>query len=308
MPKISVISPIYKAENCIHELCSRLHKSLSLITEDYEILLIDDRSPDSSWELILKEVKKSKKVKAIRLTKNFGQHYAITAGIDAASGDWIVIMDCDLQDPPEQIINLYNKALTGETEVVTALFQEKTEVFYKQWISKFFWLSLSWLSGIKFDPRIGNFRIISRKVVENFKLYNEHLRFLGGILAIMGHESSTVPMDRNSRFSGKSSYNLRRQLIISRDIIMAYSDKPLKIFVSLGFIISFISILAGITIITLHLNRIIIVPGWASVMVSLYFLGGIIIANLGLIGVYLGRTFDETKRRPLYLIDRKENL
>lgn len=304
MTKISVVSPIYKAENCVVELCSRLKKTLSTISENYEIILIDDRSPDNSWELILEESSKDSRVKGIRLTRNFGQHYAITAGLDKADGDWVVVMDCDLQDPPEKIIQLYDRAIQNNSEIVVALFEEKAEIFYKQWVSKLFWISLSWLSGIKFDPRIGNFRIMSKKVVQNFRIYREQLRFLGGITAIMGFQVTTESMDRNNRFAGKSSYNLRRQLTVARDIIMAYSDKPLKIFVSLGFIIAFLSILTGVAIVILHLTKTIVVPGWASVMVSLYFIGGIIIANLGLIGFYLGRTFDESKRRPLYIIDK----
>lgn len=303
MPHISVVSPIYKAESCVSELCTRIITSLSKITNDFEIILVDDRSPDNSWNLILEESKKDSRVRGLRFTRNFGQHYAITAGLDAAGGDWVVVLDCDLQDPPEKINDLYQKAITNESEIVVALFEGKTEVFYKQWTSKLFWWSLSWLSEIKFDPRIGNFRIMSKDVVRNFRIYREQLRFLGGITATMGYSTASVRMARESRFAGKSSYNLKRQLTVARDIIMAYSDKPLKIFVTLGFLMAFLSMCVGISIIILGLSGRIVVQGWASVMVSLYFIGGIIIGNLGLIGFYLGRIFDEAKRRPLYIVE-----
>lgn len=303
MPHISVVSPIYKAESCVSELCSRLITSLSKITNDFEIILVDDRSPDNSWNLILEESKKDSRIRGLRFTRNFGQHYAITAGLDAADGDWVVVLDCDLQDPPEKINDLYQKAMTGESEVIVALFEGKTEAFHKQWTSKLFWWALSWLSEIKFDPRIGNFRIMSKDVVRNFRIYREQLRFLGGITATMGYSTASVTMTRESRFAGKSSYNLKRQLIVARDIIMAYSDKPLKIFVTFGFLMAFLSMCAGISIMILGLSGHIVVQGWASVMVSLYFIGGIIIGNLGLIGFYLGRIFDEAKRRPLYIVE-----
>ena len=302
VPHISIVSPVYRAENCVSELCRRLKVALTPITENFEILLVEDRSPDNSWAAIQVEAFKDSRVRGIRLSKNFGQHRAITAGLDIAKGDWVVVMDCDLQDPPEDIPSLYAKAREGY-EIVAAQFEERAESTFRQNISQSFWAALSWLAGVTFDHKIGNFRIMSRRVVENFRCYREQSRLLGGITSLMGFTSTTLPLKRNERFAGETSYTLRKLLAIAIDIAMAYSDKPLKLSVAAGLVISGLAIFAGIVIFVLGLVGLIDVPGWASVMVSLYLIGGLIIANLGVIGYYIGKTFDETKRRPLYVVE-----
>lgn len=302
MPHISVVSPVYRAESCVSELCHRLKLAIQTITEDFEIILVEDRGPDNSWAAIQSESQKDSRVRGIRLAKNFGQHRAITAGLDIAKGDWVVVMDCDLQDPPEAIPLLYTKAREGY-EIVMAQFEERAESTLRQKVSQSFWTWLSWLAGIPFDHRIGNFRIMSRRVVKNFRRYREQLRLLGGITALMGFTSTKLTLKRNERFAGETSYTFGKLLSIAVEIAMAYSDKPLKLSVIGGVAISVLAIFAGIVIIALGLIGEIQVPGWASVIVSLYLLGGLIIANLGIIGYYIGKTFDETKRRPLYVIE-----
>jgi dolichol-phosphate mannosyltransferase len=302
MPHISVVSPVYRAEGCVAELCRRLKLAVAPITEDFEIILIEDRGPDNSWAAIREEASKDVRVRGIRLAKNFGQHRAITAGLDIAKGDWVVVIDCDLQDPPEGIPLLYAKAHEGY-EIVVALFEERVESTLRQKLSQSFWTGLSWLAGIPFDHRIGNFRIMSQRVVENFCGYREQLRLLGGITALMGFTTTTLPLKREERYAGETSYTYRKLLAIAVDIAMAYSDKPLKLSVTAGLLISGLAIIVGGVILLLGLTGMINVPGWASVMVSLYLIGGLIIANLGVIGYYIGKTFDETKRRPLYVIE-----
>lgn len=302
MPHLSVVSPVYKAEGCVAELCRRLKSALDPITEDYEIILVEDRSPDGSWVAIEQEARNDGRVRGFRLARNFGQQRAITAGLDVASGDWVVVMDCDLQDAPEDIPLLHAKALEGY-EIVVAQFEERAESAVRQGASKAFWGALSWLAGISFDYRVGNFRIMSRRVVENFRLYREQLRFLGGITSLMGYTVASLPLKRQERFAGGSSYSFRKLLGIAIDIAMAYSDKPLKISIVVGLLISCLSMVAGAVIVVLEVTGRVLVPGWASVMVSLYFIGGLIIANLGVVGYYIGKTFDETKRRPLYIVE-----
>ena len=301
-PMISVVSPVYLAEECVVELCQRLISELSRLTNDFEIILVDDRSPDKSWSVIQKQSKLDRRVKGIRLARNFGQHQAITAGLDAAQGDWIVVMDCDLQDPPEGISALYQEALRGY-EIVVARFELRRESGFRQFISKTFWRMLSWLAGLEFDPRVGNFRIMSRLVVDNMGQYREQLRYLGGIVALMGFTSSHVAMARHSRFKGESSYTFSRLASIATDIALAYSDKPLKISIFIGLFITLGSFLVGGIALALQIAGIVQMPGWTSVIVSLYAIGGLILANLGVIGYYLGRTFDEVKRRPLYIVE-----
>jgi adenylylsulfate kinase-like enzyme len=302
VPHVSVVSPVYRAEACIGELCDRLKSTIGSIAEDFEIILVDDRSPDNSWAAIQNESRKDSRVRGIRLSRNFGQHRAITAGLDMADGDWVVVMDCDLQDPPEGIAQLYAKAREGY-EIVVAQFEQRAEAGLRRNVSRVFWAGLSWLAGVPFDYRVGNFRIMSRRVVTNFRGYREQLRLLGGITALMGFTTATVPLKRDQRFAGDSSYTYKKMFSISVDIVMAYSLKPLKISVMFGLWISGLSFLVGITLFLLGISGAIDVPGWVSVMVSLYLIGGFISANLGIVGYYIGRTFDETKRRPLYVIE-----
>lgn len=303
MPILSVVIPVYGADSCVPELCKRLKKSLSSITQDYEIILVEDRSPDASWAKIVEETKIDSRVRGIRLSRNFGQHRAITAGLDIAEGDWVVVMDCDLQDPPEAIPELYKKALEGY-QIVMASFDERKESCVRQFISKAFWLILSRLAGFDFDFKNGNFRIMSRLAVQNFRKYREQLRLLGGINNLMGFTQCSINIERQERHSGKSSYTLSKLLSIAFEICMAYSDKPLKLAVGVGFSLSSLSVLVGAYFIYLQLTGSLEVPGWASLIVSTYLVGGLVLASIGVLGYYLGKIFDEVKDRPLYLIEQ----
>ncbi len=303
MPLISVVSPVYRAEGCVAELCRRLIGVLGTITDDFEIVLVEDHGPDGSWGEIVRQAQMDSRVRGILLSRNFGQHYAITAGLDACGGDWVVVMDCDLQDPPEQIPALYAKALEG-FDVVVAAFEERTERPMRQLISRSFWRALSWLAGTSFDPRIGNFRIMSRRVVIHFRAFRERLRLMGGIVSLIGLPTASVSMTRADRYAGQTAYDMRKLLAAASEIVMAYSDKPLKLSIMIGIVMALTSFLVGAVIVILSVMGTITVEGWASVMVSLFFIGGMIIANLGIIGHYLGRTFEETKRRPLYIIQQ----
>ena len=303
MPVLSVVIPVYGADSCVPELCNRLNKSLSSITQDFEIILVEDRSPDASWAKIVEETKIDSRVRGIRLSRNFGQHRAITAGLDIAEGDWVVVMDCDLQDPPEAIPELYKKALGGY-HIVMASFEERKESWVRQFISKLFWSLLSRLAGFEFDFKNGNFRIMSRLVVQNFRKYREQLRLLGGINNLMGFTQCSINIDRHERHSGKSSYTLSKLLSIAFEICMAYSDKPLKLAVGVGLSLSSLSVLVGAYFIYLQLTGSLEVPGWASLIVSTYLVGGLVLASVGVLGYYLGKIFDEVKDRPLYLIEQ----
>jgi glycosyltransferase involved in cell wall biosynthesis len=302
MPIISIVSPVYLAAGNISELCRRLEIALAQISVDYEIVLVEDGSPDSSWYEIVQESSRNNRIRGLKLSRNFGQHHAITAGIDFAKGDWVVVMDCDLQDPPELIPELYKKGKEG-SDVVVALFEERQGNKTQQFLSRVFWRLLKWLTGLPFDHRVGNFRIFSRRAADSFKLYREQARLLGGINALSGFRTSHISATRAERFSGKSAYTFRRLVSTAIELALAYSDKPLRIMVTLGFIISGISFISGIVIFAMGLSGVISVPGWVSVMVSLYLLSGLILANLGIVGFYVGKTFDESKKRPLYILE-----
>jgi dolichol-phosphate mannosyltransferase len=304
MAHLSVIVPVYNADECLEELYRRVVHSCQALTSDFEILLIEDSGKDRSWEVIRQLSEQDRRVKAIRFSRNFGQHYAITAGLDHSNGDWVVVMDCDLQDPPEDIGQLYAKALEG-FDVVLARRVHRHDPLFKKLCSVLFYKILSYFSEIRFDHRIGNYRILSRRVVENIRSLREQLRFLGGLVHWVGFKTASVDIAHARRLKGKSSYSLSRSWKLAVHSIIAYSDKPLRMFVRIGFFISAGSFLCGLFIVLRYFLFQTPVMGWSSLMVSLYFLGGIIIAVLGVIGIYLGKTFDEAKKRPLYVIESR---
>ncbi len=304
MAHLSVVIPVYKAEDCLDELYRRLKTSLESITDDFECILVEDCGGDASWKIIQELAVQDSRIKGIQLSRNFGQHHAITAGIDYARGDWVVVMDCDLQDQPEEIPRLYARAQQG-ADVVLARRMGRQDVVEKRLSSLLFYRLFNYLTDMDYDPKVGNFRIMSAKVAENVRQLREGLRFLPGMMEWLGFPVATVDVAHAARYSGESTYTFRKLLSLATDTIIAYSDKPLRMSIKLGFTIAGLSFLAGIALLVYAGLYDIPVMGWSSLMVSLYFLGGMIIANLGIIGIYLGKTFDETKKRPLYVINHK---
>ena len=306
MPLISVVIPVYKSEAFLVALYQRLKGALEPISEDFEIILVEDCGGDRSWEIINELAFQDARVKGIQFSRNFGQHYGITAGLDLCDGDWVVVMDADLQDRPEEIPRLYAKALEGY-DVVLAQRHNRKDAISKRFSSWLFYKVFSYLSDIDYDFQVGNFRMVSRKVVENFRHMRERLRLFGALVYWMGFPTASIEVEHASRETGTSSYTFKKLFQLATETIIAYSDKPLRISIALGFIISAISLLGGLFIIYHALFRQSPVSGWSSLIVSLYFLGGIIIINLGIIGIYLGKTFDETKNRPLYVVRNSTN-
>jgi len=300
---ISVVVPVYNAEFCLDELYNRLTSSLKLISIDFEIVLVEDCGSDQSWKVIERLAEADPRVRGIQFSRNFGQHYGITAGLDHCSGEWVVVMDCDLQDRPEEIPRLYAKAQEGY-DIVLALRGTRQDSLLKRAISWLFYKTFSYLADIKYDGNSGNFRIMERKVVDNFLLMRERLRFFGGLVQWMGFPTASIEVEHGKRFVGKSTYTFTKLWRLGVDTIIAYSDKPLHLAVRLGFLMAFLSFCYGSYIIGLALLYNSPVPGWNSLIVSLYFIGGVIIAILGILGIYLGKTFDESKKRPLYIVSK----
>jgi polyisoprenyl-phosphate glycosyltransferase len=307
VPHISVVIPVYKAQNCLHELCRRLGTALQTLTGDYEIILVEDCGGDRSWEIIEELARADRRIKGIRFSRNFGQHYGISAGVDRCDGDWLVVMDCDLQDRPEEIPRLYAKAREGY-DVVLARRGKRRDPLMKRLTSCLYYKVFNYLAGTNYDGQVGNFRIVSRKVVENFRLFRENLRFFGGIIDWMGFPTASIDIVHDDRFEGKSTYTYRKLFKLAAEIIVAYSDKPLRLSIKVGFAMSFLSFLYGGMILLRALLYGSPVLGWSSLIVSLYFIGGIIIADLGVMGIYLGKMFAETKKRPLYVVREQINV
>lgn len=302
-PLISVVIPVYKAEKILDELYRRLRAALETISASFEIILVEDCGGDRSWDVIERLAAADPRVIGLQFSRNFGQHYGITAGMDLCRGDWVVVMDCDLQDQPEEIPRLYAKAQEGY-DVVLALRGPRQDPLLKRFTSWLFYRLFSYLADIPYDGDSGNFRIMSRQVVKNFNRMREQLRFFGGHVQWMGFPTTGIQVVHDERLEGQSTYTFAKLWKLAADTIIAYSDKPLRMAARLGLFMAAGSIGFG----TYILGRSILysspIPGWASLMVSLYFIGGLIIGILGILGVYLGKAFDESKKRPLYIVRR----
>jgi glycosyltransferase involved in cell wall biosynthesis len=303
MSIISIVIPVYQAEHCLDELYHRLRGALESISSDFEIVLVEDCSGDNSWQVIERLAAADPRVRGIQFSRNFGQHYGITAGLDHCHGDWVVVMDCDLQDRPEEIPRLYAKAQQG-FDIVLALRGARHDPFLKRLTSSVFYKVFSYLADIEYDGASGNFRIMSRKVVTSFRRMGEQLRFFGGLVQWLGFPTSSIEVEHAERFEGNSTYTFSKLWKLATETIIAYSDKPLRIGVRFGFSMAALAFCYGLYILMRAWVHGSPIPGWNSLIVSLYFIGGIIIAMLGIIGIYLGKAFDESKKRPLYIIRR----
>lgn len=304
MPHLSAVIPLYNEERCLIELYTRLSKVLASLHPDYEIIFVDDGSRDRTWAIVEELAAKDKRVRGIQFSRNFGQHHGITAGLDVCDGDWVVIMDGDLQHRPEEIPKLYARALEGY-DVVHARRVKRKHRLSERLASWFFSKLFNYFTGMHRDEQVGAFRMLSRRVVENFRTMREQMRYVAGMLDWMGFPSTTVDVQHDARAAGGSGYSFRKRWRLAEDAIIAYSDKPLHLTVRLGFTIAVFALAYGLYIVIRALLHRVSVAGWASLIVSLFFLSGLIIATLGIVGIYLGRTFAETKRRPLYIVKER---
>lgn len=302
-PLISVVVPVYKAENCLDELYRRLVAALETISPNFEIVLVEDCGGDGSWQVIERLAAQDGRVRGIQFSRNFGQHYGITAGLDYCSGAWAVVMDCDLQDRPEEIPRLYAKAQEGY-DIVLARRGKRQDALSKRFTSWLFYRLFSYLADIEYDGETGNFRIMSRRVVASYCEMREQLRFFGGLVQWLGFSTASIEVQHAERHEGKSSYTFAKLWKLATETIIAYSDKPLRMATKFGFLMASVAFCFGVYIMVRALVYGSPVEGWTSLFVSLYFIGGIIISILGIMGIYLGKVFDESKRRPLYIVRR----
>jgi len=303
--EISVVSPVYKCGDCVAELHRQLVAVLEPLVPSFEIILVNDGCPANSWEAVRAVAALDTRVKAINLSRNFGQHYAIAAGVHHCSGNWLVVMDCDLQDRPAEIPNLYRKALEGY-DIVYALRNNRRDKWMKRALSRCFASIYNVLSDIKIDPSACNFSIASRQVIESYCRLKELNRSYHLLLRWLGFRYTYLQVEHSNRYAGRSAYNIRRGILLAIESVTSQSNKPLILSIRAGFLMSGSAVLVGLYNVQRYLRHGIGVTGWTSMIVSLYFIGGLILANLGLVGLYMGKVFNEVKERPLYLI--KETL
>ncbi|GEO05753.1 putative glycosyltransferase YkcC [Adhaeribacter aerolatus] len=300
---ISVIIPVYNEASNILPLHSRLHEVLATLTNNYEIIFVNDGSTDRSLSLIRELAQKDFQVKYIDFSRNFGHQVAVSAGIDKARGKALVIMDSDLQDPPELITALYARWQEGYEVVYTKRRARNGESTAKKLTARYFYRLLARITHISIPLDAGDFRIISRKVAEALKQMPEKHKFIRGQISWIGFSQTYLEYDRPERAGGESNYTYRKMIRLALDAITSFSNLPLKIATVSGFLVSGIAFL--LMLYTLY-SRFVIkdyVPGWSSLMLSVLFLGGVQLISIGIIGEYISRLSDNVRNRPLYIIN-----
>ena len=300
---LSIIVPCFNEEEVIAETFERLLRiAFEVKNLDTEIIFVDDGSNDLTPVILQKLVDKENFVKAIFLSRNFGHQIAVTAGIDASRGDAVVIIDADLQDPPEVIHNMILEWQKGYDVVYGKRIDRKGESIFKKLTAKMFYRILNMLSDVYIPLDTGDFRLISKNVVQNLKQMPEKDRFLRGMISWVGFRQTAIKYHRDKRFAGVSKYPLRKMLRFASDGILSFSTKPLQISIGLGMVSSFLSLLVICYALFLRIFTNIWVEGWTALMIAVLFIGGIQLLCIGILGNYIGRIYDESKNRPLYLV------
>jgi dolichol-phosphate mannosyltransferase len=305
MIEISVISPVYRAEKIVDELVKRVCNELEKITPNYEFIMVEDGSPDNSWDVIVRNCKNNPKVKGIKLSRNFGQHYAITAGVASAKGESIVLLDCDLQDDPSYINSFIQKRKEGFDIVFSKRINRK-HGFIKSLNSKIYNSLFSIFSDGKFDVDAGSFVCFSHRVKDAFIRLEDKDRLYLQLLKWIGFKSTYIELEHNERFDGKSSYTIYKLIKLGLQGWTSHSDKLLRMSIGIGLSISALSFITAIAIVIGYLFYN-LQPGWPSIIVSIFFSTGLILMSIGIAGIYIGKIFDQVKNRPLYIIEEKLN-
>lgn len=301
--EISVIVPIYNEEQIIPELYDRLKDSVSKLTQDYEFIFVNDGSKDNSLIELIKITEIDKRVFYLSFGRNFGHQIAVSAGLDSCRGKAVVIIDGDLQDPPELIPQLYNKFIEGFDVVYAKRTERKGDSFFKKTTAKLFYRILKKLTSINIPMDAGDFRLIDKKVVACLKQMPEQNKFLRGQIAWLGLKQAEVLFSRDRRKFGKTGYSLNKMLHFALDGITSFSDKPLLFVTKLGFSVSCVSFLIILYAVFSHFILDRTITGWTSIIISSMFIGGVQLISIGIIGEYINRINKNILNRPLYIIE-----
>lgn len=300
---LSVVVPVYNEELSAAESAKRLSRVLSELGCRYELLFVNDGSTDKTLDVLKSERGRNPNIKIISLTRNFGHQMAITAGMDQAKGDAVITIDGDLQDPPELIEEMLEKWREGYDVVYARRIRRLGETIFKKWAAIFFYRLVSKVSNVDIPVDVGDYRLMSRKALDAFNRIRERHRYIRGLVAWLGYKQAFVDYARDKRYAGKTKYSLMRMVNFSLDGISSFSNLPLRLVSFLGFLsalFAFFYILYALYVsLVLHT----VVAGWTSVIIAVFFLGGVQLIGLGIIGEYLGMVHDESKGRPLYLVD-----
>lgn len=298
----SVVVPVYNEEEVLHETYKRLTTVMEGTGESYEIIFVNDGSRDKTRDMAVAICTQDPRVKLIDFSRNFGHQIAITAGMDYTVGQCVVVIDADLQDPPEVIPQMIAKWREGYEVVYGQRIKRVGETFFKKFTAKVFYRFLRQMTEVDIPVDTGDFRLIDRKVCDALKLISEKNRYVRGIISWLGFKSAPVEFVRDKRFAGTTKYPLKKMIKFASDAVMSFSYKPLKLATYFGSFVSAASFIYLIVTIILKLCGAATVPGWASIMAVSLFFNGVILMILGIIGTYIGRIYDEAKDRPLYVI------
>ena len=300
--ELSVVVPLYNEEANIDYLVERLLSVLNKLNTTYEIVCVNDGSRDNTLKLLVEHHNCNSAIKVVNLSRNFGKEIALTAGIDHATGAAIIPIDADLQDPPELIEQLVAQWREGYDVVYATRRSRLGESWLKRFTANSFYKTITKMSPVPIPPNTGDFRLLDRQVVEAIKQLPERTRFMKGLFAWVGYKQTSILFDREPRFGGKTTWNYWKLWNFALDGITSFSLFPLKVWSYIGLVVSLISLLYASFLIIRTLIFGVDVPGYASLMVAVLFFGGIQLITLGIIGEYLGRVYEEVKRRPLYFV------
>jgi dolichol-phosphate mannosyltransferase len=304
--EISIISPVYKAETMIDELVKRVSESVRKITPKFEIVLVEDGSQDKSWEKIQENCLKYEFVKGIKLSRNFGQHFAIAAGLENCKGKWIIVMDCDLQDVPEEIPNLYNKAQEGYY-IVHARRKDRQDSFIKKLNSRLFYRMFSYLTETKQDAGAANFGIYHQKVIREVIAMGDCYRVFPILVQWVGFKRTYLDAQHDPRREGRSNYTLSKLITLAFNMIVSFSDKPLRLCLKFGILTSGLSFAVGLAYLFLYFFGYVKVAGYTSIILLTSFNLGITTSFIGILGIYIGKMSIQIKNRQRFIIEEEVN-
>lgn len=301
-PEYSIVVPIFNEEETLEELFRRLAELMERLDGPAEIVLVDDGSTDRSYPMMVDVSSGDPRFRVVQLSRNFGHQIAITAGLDYAGGNAVIVMDADLQDPPDVILEMARRWREGH-EVVYAVRQDRRgESRFKTMSASFFYKSVARLTDVEAPAEVGDFRLVDRKALDAFRAMRENNRYVRGMFSWIGFNQVGVPYTREERYAGTTKYPLRKMLNFAVDAIVSFSNFPLRIALSLGFLLAGLAFAGGALALVAKLAGGFTVPGWASLVVAVSFLGGIQLMILGVMGEYVARIYDEVKNRPLYFV------
>ena len=296
-PEVSIVSPVYGCRDCLSQLVKSVTDTMDASGLSWELVLVDDCGPDDPWSLICEFAEEDARVRGVKLSRNHGQHLAIWAGLEVCRGEWTAVIDCDLQDDPAMLPALFEEAKESKVHALLVDRGDWSDSWLRRAASTQFYRLVKVLAGIEIK-NVGNFGIYSRHMVDTLLKFREQEVFLPMMVALTGLPSRRSRIDRSARAAGESSYSLLRLLRLAAAIVVRFSDRPLKLSALVGFAFSTLAALISVYLLFGYLLGAFTVAGWTSVVLSLWFLSGLILVTLGIHGLYLGRVFAEVRRRP----------